>query len=636
MLAIFLVVLAGLGLLLNWPVFSTDPLRWLTQPLGEGHFYGMVGQFSSGFLRPDGIILGCLSFGVLVSAFFRTTRTLLNLRLVILVAINGLIGAELVMALKGTVPFYRFSGLAYAALFYLLALLASVFRVGSMKSLNSTFMGKPMSESRAFSQTFSQMWQQSAGERRLTLRFEDTVSESLRSGSQQEFSKREIKIGRDPSWSDLVVGENWPMVSGKHATIRTIGNAVVYEPIARRYAFAVDGRPTQAPRELRSGCQLSLVSGSGPRIELSIGELTKPPLRPKTLFRAGEIARDEFKRLRTTFKILIVFVILALPLLGGFYALQKRAAAAQLDQLTRESIEAGKRLEAKIGELEALEGQSRGDQATIDRLKREVNRLREEDAGTAADSGTDGPRRETSGVSSRSGVYPALERRAKVVDIKFTSQKVSIYFPVITTSGDERPVSGTAMFVKDSGQRYMLVSEGAKVLAGRRGSNGVTHCFIYPETWPEFARFAAQVQKGGTPRAELVRQIERYARQQRLLEISARRWRHRGRGHLGNAVVAAAIKDLPEYLVSYIPGLESSGAIEGPVYFYGFQDGKKIYGVERMVARGDEVIRIGRGWPLRFHGGFLVNIRSSGRYAVIGVAHSIGLDAGGSMVFMGF
>ncbi|MCK4836938.1 MAG: hypothetical protein KAT17_09880, partial [Candidatus Aminicenantes bacterium] len=538
MLSLFFAIFGSIGIFLNWPIINKGFFELLTKPWDETYLFDALNQLSSGFSRPDGCIIIGISLLILFTAFIRTTKCLLNTRIILLAVISSIISAELFTVIQLGYSFHVYTGLLYSTIFYFLAFISAIFRFGSMKSFNSTFMGKPMTESKVFSQTFSQVIDQVAKSPTIRMIAEDDINSQWSKGIQREFSSFEIKVGRNEDWADMLIGADWGMVSGKHGIIRIIGNTMIYEPVTSHYAFGVNGNPFTAPKEIPNQSRLSLVSGMGPRLKIDYDFQKKSVMHPRTMLRVGEIARDEFKNLQTTFKILIIMVILGLPLLWGFSALQKKEMGDYVNQIKRQNTEFTLDLKEKIGRLLQLNQESRKNQQEINRLKSRIKQLNE--SGGYEYDEIQASRKKINKLRNKGApgkINQEIKKIAKIIDIKMSSQRISVYYPYISFSGNELMKTGTALFIKNQRGKILIATEKSKVLESAGNRNTTTFFFIYPDSWQAFHNYSRKINSRGVSVAGLKKEMIKNQSRYNLLVIDGKTWKRNSLEYDGNTIV---------------------------------------------------------------------------------------------------
>jgi len=627
MLSIFLVIFGSIGIFLNWPIISEGFFKILSTPWSSEKVIFSIQQFSSGYSRLDGDIIIGISVFILITSFIRTTKILLNLRILSLTIISAILAAELFTVIRLEYPFYLYTGLLYSTIFYLLAFVSALLRIGSMKSLNSTFMGKPMSESRVFSQTFSKFLNNASKVLQVKFTAEDDIRSDWNSGEQKEFESNEIKIGRDQEWANLRIGSKWSSVSGKHGIIRVIGNSVVYEPVSGHYAFSINGTPHTAPKEISNDSKLSLVSGSGPQFKMGHNLRNYSIMHPKSMLRAGDIARDEFKRLQTTFKILIVMVFLAIPLLWIFSGTQKKFLNEYIGKIKQKNEQFNDELKEKIQKINDLDIVTKKSKAEIKSLKNKISSL--EEMGYTDGYEIEKTREKIEKLKNTTltkSLSKEITKFAKIVDIKFTSQQISIYFPFIAFKEKERVVTGTAFFLKNRSGSISMVTEKTLVFSNQNKKMNQAYFFIYPETWRLFNQYHKTIKKGDKSATKLYQELKKISSRINLMVIDGRKWKVLSSNIDGNGIVKASIRDFPDFLVSYVPKIDTSISLLDRVAVYGFFGGEKFYSVGNVNNLSPKLIRVNSTVKRGFASGFLIKILPNGNYSVIGITNSHGKD----------
>ena len=135
MLAVFFVFLGTIGIFLNWPIISQGVFTQLTHPAVTNPLALSFYKFSQGFTRPDGKIIIIITIVIILSAFLRTTKTLLNLRSIILAAVSAMLTGEVLIVLGSDYPLYSFTGLIFTAVFFILSFVVTLLKIGSTRSL---------------------------------------------------------------------------------------------------------------------------------------------------------------------------------------------------------------------------------------------------------------------------------------------------------------------------------------------------------------------------------------------------------------------------------------------------------------------------------------------------------------------
>ncbi len=99
---------------------------------------------------------------------------------------------------------------------------------------------------------------------------------------EREFDAATVKVGRDGSDCQIVFdGNEWPMVSRKHAEFRVEGARNLLVDLNSRFGTFLDGRQISAPSEIRAGARVQFGPG-GPvlvvgRIAAAQAEVASPP-----------------------------------------------------------------------------------------------------------------------------------------------------------------------------------------------------------------------------------------------------------------------------------------------------------------------------------------------------------------------
>lgn len=633
MLSIFFAIFGSIGIFLNWPVIERGVFRLLTKPMGSSQILASLKGYCAGFYRLDGIVIIAISLLILISAFIRTSKPLLNIRTILLVVASAIVSAELFMVIRAGLSLHQFTGLLYSTIFFLLGLVAAAFKIGSMKSFNSTFAGKPMSESRAFSQTFSQVINRVSQTLNIECRAQDDIDVDWKKDQTRQFSGSEIKIGRDRNWANMTIGSRWNTVSNQHGIIRLIGNSVIYEPVSSNYAYAVDGKPFSVPKELPSQSRLSLVSGMGPEFILECQSKKNPVLHPKTMFRAGEIARDEFKRLQSTFKILVILVLLALPLLWVFTGIQKKVLGEYIDGIKKQNQIFTRELKGKMGEIGDLNLKNQSNQKEISRLKNRIDQLKQYGDGKGDElEKSRGQIEKIKKSGARKRVGMELKRMAKIIDIKLSSQRISVYFPCLTFFGDSRVKSGSGFFLKGRGNSILLVTDRLMVKDSGYKKNTRTYLFLYPDSWKAFQKYHLALRGNKQSVAGLHHELRKNSKRYNVMIIDGRKWRSYGREFSGNTIMAASIKNFPDYLHPYVPSARPAISRTDQVIVYGFQSGKKIYSTGHITKITEHSIWVEPSDRLQVSGGMLICVLSNGTYTAAGVIHTGGRKRRGSEI----
>ena len=631
MLSIFFVIFGSIGIFLNWPVIEKGVFVFLTQPLGSSQVLATLKGYSAGFYRLDGSIIIAISLMILMSVFIRTSKSILNLRIMLLVVTTAIISAELFTVIQAGLSFHCFTGLMYSTIFFLLGLIAATFKIGSMKSFNSTFAGKPMSESKAFSQTFSQAINNVSQSLKIECLARDNIDTDWKKGQIREFSGHEINIGRDRNWAGLTIGPEWDTVSKQHGIIRVIGSSMIYEPVSSHYAYAVDGKPFSVPKEIPNQSRLSLISGLGPEFTVGYQFKKNPVLHPKTMFRAGEIDRDEFKRLQSTFKILIVLVILALPLLWIFTGVQKKVTGDYIDGINKQNQEFTLELKGKMDRIDELNLENKDNQKKINRLKSKIGQLKDYGDGNVEE--LDNSQSQIEKIKKRdtgTKISGQIKRLAKIIDIKLSSQRISVYFPCLTFFGEHLARSGSGFFVKGRGGSIFLVTEKAMVMGNSSRKNTSIYLFVYPDSWKVFKQYHSTLIQKRQSVTVLHQQLKKNSSRYNLMVLDGRKWRSFGREFSGNVIMAASIKNFPDYLIPYIPKTDTAVSRSDRVIVYGFQSGKKTYSVGNIIKIAGNMVRVRPALRMNISGGLLLKVLPNGNYAAVGVVHSGGGKGSGS------
>jgi hypothetical protein len=619
MLAVFFVILGCVGLTLNWPVIQKGILEWLTTS-PEMDILESALKGCPAFLRLDGKIILVLSATILVTAFIRTTRTLLNIRLVILAVISAIISAEIFTVLIHTYPFASYTGALYSVVFYFTALAAAVFRFGSVKSLNSTFMGKPMSESKALGQTFSSFLGHASSAAKVTFTAGDNITGGWDRGEDRDFDSHEIRIGREGNWANLVVGEEWPSVSNRHGVIRVIGKILVYEPLTGYYSFSIDGKPYSESKELPNQSVISLVSGHGPKLEVNYSSTSRSWFHPRTMGRVKEITIDEFKKLQLTFKIMVIVTLLALPLLWIFKGLQEKSLLDHMKREKTEKAEIKVKLEEKREETKKLHHDKEQDKTKIRRLKKDVHRLKEQNL--QKDEELAGKKAELKKLRHQpfsEKDQKELEHDARIINIKFCSQRTSVYFPFVTCFEKGKSVVGAAFFARgQDGKVYLIVFKNL-IFDSRKRRWGDSFFFIYRNTRDQFSSCRETLKDQGHLKESYRKRIAKFPSLYEVLYISGSEW-GRKNIHIGvNGVVKMEMGSFPEYLINDVPVIDHRFSLSDRAAFFGCNEKEKFYTTGKIEAFDGSFINSHIDTKDGFPGGPLLKVAAGGRYSVIGI-----------------
>jgi hypothetical protein len=626
MLSIFFIIFGSIGIFLNWPIIKKGIFELLTTPWDVNSLTYALREYRPGFSRLDGDIAAVISVIILVLAFMRTTKTLLNLKTMMLAVTSAILSAEIFYAFSLGLPLYSYTGLLYSTLFYLCAFIASIFRIGSMKSLNSTFMGKPMSESKVFSQTFSRVLSHASTLLKIKLTAQDNIKPGWEKGEERAFEESEIRIGRDEGWANLVIGDAWDSVSGKHGILRIIGKSIVYEPLSSHYSFAVDGTPYTETKELPDNSILTLVSGYGPGLKIAGSSDVHSFLHPQTMKRAGEIAVDEFKKLQSTFKILIIMVLLGLPLLWVFLGLQEKSLGNYITGIENRNNRLNHELQKKSQAIARLDKDKKDAHIQMRRFKQRIEGLKKEGKSKERElrKKIDEFERFKNRVMEES-VSKELEHIAKIIDIKFCSQRVAVYFPVVTFFPGGDIVLGTGFFAKKGNGEVSLVNEKNLVFDDKEKKWGESYFFIYPHTWDSFSRYDKMIKEKKISDEAFHRELKKFSRLHDLMIVSGSQWTEMNSRIEPNGIVKTDITDFPGYLYGDVPEIDYRVSILDKVIFYGFREGHRFYTPGIVSDSSESTIEAGISTSAGSAGGLLVKVkvREAGDYSVIGISHPV-------------
>lgn len=622
MLTIFLVIFGVIGLFLNWPVLNEGIFKLFTSPLNIDQVVLIFKNYSMGLFRIDGLIVLFSSFLILITVFFHTTKTVINLRIFLLALNSAILSAEIFSVIKLDFPFYAYTGLLYSLFFLLLAFTAAVFRIGSLKSFKSTFIGKPVSESQVFSQSISRLIGNIAVSRGVRIRAGDNIAAGFNKGEIKEFDVGEIKIGRDKEWANLVIGDEWEAVSGKHCILRIIGETIFIQPLTEHYSYALDGIPSKKSAEIKDNAEITLVSGFGPKLKIEGFAKNHSLLHPRTMVRAGEIARDEIKKLHTTFKVLLFMAFLALPLLWFLLGIQKSGWENYIGQINSSKEELNRQLKDKADQIRKSEGDTEKQQAEINKLKRTITQLQKE--GETKEKQVEAALRQYHERGRKEGgqsLLQGLEEFAKVVDVKFCTQRIGIIFPLITVFKNGQIAVGSAFFAKGlKGEPYIL-TERDKVY--QRKNPGTSYLFLYTRTWSNFAAFYEKLKTGNYTGKKKQKELATFLNINNVMEIPGKRWENLNLTN-DNKIAAVSIDGFPEYLRDDVPAIDRRIAILDKVIFVGFRQGRKLYSSGLVKNIDASFIRTGNKMSGNNDGGILLKVLRDGRYSLIGILESEG------------
>lgn len=510
MLAIFFAIVGAFGVALNWPVLYKGVMAKLTGFTGGiNSLPAFIQGFSPGFLRPDGIIVVAATICLTVTLFLRTTNILIIARSVILAIIASMLVSETYTAISQGSQRYSYTGLVFAGVFFCIAFVSSIFKFGSTKSLNSTIRGIPMTESQALTQTLKATLQAAATSLNVRLTPLDNLNPAWEKGETKEFDDVELRLGREPKWANIQIGDEWETISRRHGVLRTLQRTLFYDPVSKNYAFAVNDKPSQIAGEIPNNAVLSLISGLGPKIKIEYTLKQLPALHAKTFSKTAEIAKQEFKKLQTTLKVFVVLAVLGIPLFGASAKVQHDAwngysasiveEKRQIDIALNKSITEGERLKAKIKEKEAaIEEQKKSrviDKGEIEQLEKEKEDLEAELSRIKDKSIVDEPP-----VQKPMSIDKQFSRVAEIagkIDKLYITK--AIVFPIISVDSEllkdnkkcdpdkEGCVgTGTGFVARDSaGQFYLVTAAHVVNLKNENGQIKTSLSFIGGKKWTE-------------------------------------------------------------------------------------------------------------------------------------------------------
>jgi hypothetical protein len=622
MLAVFLVIIGTMGLALNWPTIQKGILEGLTVPWLADSVVSAV-RGCSAFLRLDGKIILVLAAAILVSAFIRTTRILLNVRLMVLAVILAIISAEIFMVLIHDYPLSSYTGTLYSLIFYFMAFAASIFRFGSIKSLNSTFMGRPLSESKAFSQTFGSFLGHVSSAVKVKFTAEDNIGRGWNKGEEREFDSNEIRIGREADWANLAVGKEWTSVSNRHGVIRVIGKTLLYEPTTDYYSFSINGIPSKESKELPNQSVLSLVSGHGPSLAVNFSIASRSLFHLKTMGRVGEITSDEFKKLRFTFKIMVIMTLLALPLLWGFKGLQDRYLDDHIKQQADQKIKIEKKLKEKSEETDKLRTKQDETQARVQCLKEDVTRLKKQNLQKNRELAEKSSELEILKRPTLPGEeQKKIEQAAKIIDIRFCSQRTNVYFPFVICFEKGKTAKGTGFFAREQNGKVYLITLKNTVFDTKKGKWGHSFFFIYRDTWQQFLSCCERIKKSKQGKQKFSKDIKNFPGLYQVLYISRSGWKEKKIEIHANGFIKMEIENFPEYLFNDTPVIDGKFSASDKIAFFGCSREKKFYSAGIIRNIHGPYIYIHADTKNGFPGGPLLKVLANGKYTVIGIFQS--------------
>ena len=112
---------------------------------------------------------------------------------------------------------------------------------------------------------------------------------------EREFDSATVKVGRDGSDCQIVFdGNEWPMVSRKHAEFRVEGGRSLLVDLKSRFGTFLDGRQLSEPAEIRAGSRVQFGPGGPVLRVVRIGPVqAAPPSSASGRVRAPAIAAPE-------------------------------------------------------------------------------------------------------------------------------------------------------------------------------------------------------------------------------------------------------------------------------------------------------------------------------------------------------
>lgn len=634
MLTIFLVIFGVIGLFLNWPILNEGFFKLITTPFNIDFITLSFKQYSMGIFRIDGLIVVGTSFIVLITAFLHTTKTVINLRIFLLALNSAVLSAELFSVIKLDFPFYSYPGLLYSLVFLLLAFTAAVFRIGSLKSFKSTFIGKPMSESQVFSKSIGNLIGNITTSQGVRIIAEDNIQPEFKKGEIKEYEVEEIRIGRDPGWANLVIGNEWEAVSGKHGILRVIGETTFFEPLSDHYSFAVNGTPCKKSTELKNNSELTLVSGYGPKLTIERYAKNHSLLHPRTMVRAGEIARDEFKRLQTTFKVLLVLAFLALPLLWFFLHIQKSGWENYMAEVKNKNETLNRQLQEQGELIRKSEAETGKQQSEIYKLRKTITQLQKEGKTKEKQLAAAMRKyRDMGGEESEAATAEGLENFARVVDVKFCMQRTGILFPYITIFNNGQIKTGGAFFARGKNGAPYILTERVKVY--QKKNPGKSYFFPYTSTWNNFAAFYQKLKQNNFRDKRIKNELNNFLRINNVMEIPSQRWESINVANKSH-IAAVRVDDFPAYLRNDIPQIESRVSMFDKIICLGFREGRKFYSYGLVQNIDRNLIQTGDKIALKNDSGLLLKVLKEGRYAVVGIPGTVSTGSSSKQVFFKF
>jgi len=331
MVAVICVLLAMLGLMGTWPIFSGSGF-WARFTSGSGEVLGIFQLPQTRvniWFYPDGIILIVGSLVLFLSLFLVTKPWLLKARRVFIGLLWAFYGAEFIAAISSGAAFNLYVGLFFTFSCLTVAFIISFTNIGSQSALVSTQQGMPTSEMQTLKQTLVDLVASSRREVEWQIRSQD-----LQTARNVTIKRDTLKVGRDSRWADLLIPDEFNFVSRRHATFSPQMNGVIIQFRDAKYGMKINGKvypPDSGSVYIPSNqLQVELVGGWGPHLNIDVRIVEEKVSAPKMVKNAASLVKERYQFARMQIKLITMLVLFVVVGVGAVSTNMTSAVMAEL------------------------------------------------------------------------------------------------------------------------------------------------------------------------------------------------------------------------------------------------------------------------------------------------------------------
>jgi len=456
MVAVICALLAMLGLMGTWPIFSGSGF-WAKFTSGSGEVLNMFQLPQTRiniWFYPEGIILILGSLILFLSLFLVTKPWLLKARRVFLGVLWAFYGAELIAAIFSGISFNLYVGLFFTFSCLTVAFIISFTSIGSQSALVSTQQGLPTSEIQSLKQTLVDLVASSRRDVEWQIRSQD-----LHTARNVTIKRDTLKVGRDSRWADLLIPDEFNFVSRRHATFSPQMNGVIIQFRDAKYGMKINGKiypPDSGSVYIPSNqLQVELVGGWGPHLDIDVRIVEEKVSAPKMVKNATSLVRERYQFARTQIKLITMLVLFVVIGVGAVSTNMTSAVMAEIKSRQIALNQEKKRHTRTKKQLARV--QKKLDNILVSKKQLEI-KLR--DMGQVLDKYADSLETLRKKLKNKTTHYEAeaiVQIQEKANEIGSTLLKYTV-FPAVVPSGDENAFLGTMWFGRVGQMLYLITA----------------------------------------------------------------------------------------------------------------------------------------------------------------------------------